>query len=379
MNVHLHRGVSPLSMALALAFGLLAGGRAEGFSPAISYVQDTTAYNAGSPKVARARCPAGHSVLGGGAVITGGQGHVAIQAAFPTHDDSIWLDVYIVKAAAEEESTDLWSVTAAAFCTPSTVTTKMFESSLFDSIATKTVTIECPYPLKVVGMGGEVAKQDYGPPTNNPETVPNPSGAASTGVVFQGFDVDAGLTTVTAYAIEESAVLMKPEYDYTGDWKLVAFATCAQEGYFDGLERRSRRAKGGGMYDPEHTVSVACSPGKKLMAIGDRVEDLDMGQWFIHRFFRLNPGQQSAFGQDVSQPAGKHVRHTDNLDHLRRPVSRARTAAVIIIAMNTAASRTPGQPEDRWGTSGLTCPSPSRTTPAQASGGRPASRASRRA
>jgi hypothetical protein len=312
MNVHLHRGVSTLS--IALAFGLLAGGRAEGFSPAVSYVQDTTAYNASSPKVARAACPFGHSVLGGGAVITGGQGQVAVQAGFPTYDASIWQDVYIVKAAAVEGSTQSWSVTAAAFCTPSTVTTKMLESSLFDSTAIKTVTIQCPYPLKVVGMGGEVAKQNYEYPTNDPVTIPSPNDGAGTGLVFQGFDVNAGLTTVTAYAVEAAASLLDPAYDYTGDWKLVAFATCAYEGYFSGLEKRSIRAKGGDLYDPEQTVSVACSPGKKLMAIGDRVEDADTGQWFIHRFFRLNPFQQTAFGKTyLSQLSHMSVKQTTSI------------------------------------------------------------------
>ena len=140
------------------------------------------------------------SVLGGGAMITGGPGLVAIQAAFPTRDDSIVRDVYIVKAAAEEGSTDSWSVTAAAFCTPSTWTTKVFETSLFDSSAVKKVTVECPYPFKVVGMGGEVAKQDYEHPTNDPETIPIPTDEAGTGLVFQGFEVAAGLTKVTAYA-----------------------------------------------------------------------------------------------------------------------------------------------------------------------------------
>jgi len=253
MNVHLPRGVSPVSIALALTCGLLAGGRAEGFSPAITHVQQTTAYNAGSPKVARAVCPAGQSVLGGGALITGGQGVVAIQAAFPTHDDAISQDVYIVKAAAEEGSTDSWSVTAEAFCTASTVTTKVFESSLFDSTPIKQVTIQCPYPLKVVGMGAEVAKQDYEHPTNDPETIPIPADAKGKGVVFQGFDVAAGLTQVTAYAVEEAAAL-DPAWDYTGDWKLVAFATCASEAYFGGLERRTTRARGGGVGTAEARV-----------------------------------------------------------------------------------------------------------------------------
>ena len=307
MNVH-----SRLSIGLALAFGLFVGGRAEGFSPAISYVHDTTASNASAQKVARAVCPAGSSVLGGGAMITGAPGLVAIQAAFPTRDDSIWRDVYIVKAAAAEGSTESWSVTAAAFCTPSTLTTKVFESSLFDSTAVKQVTVECPYPFKVVGMGGEVAKQDYDHPTNDPVTIPNPTDEAGTGLVFQGFDVAAGLTTVTAYAVEEGAAL--GEHDHTGDWKLVAFATCALEGYFGGLERRSARGESDGAYDSEHTVKIACSPGKRLMAIGDRVVDRDMGQWFIHRFFRQNAFQPEAFGKTyLSELANRSVIQTASI------------------------------------------------------------------
>jgi len=301
MNVHLYRGVSRLLRVLALTIGLLAAHRAEAFSPAISYVQDVTAYNASLWKVARAVCPFGQSVVGGGAVITGGQGQVAIQAAFPTHDDSLGQDVYIVKAAAFEDSTDSWSVTAAAYCTPSTVTTKVLQPTLFDSTAIKSVTIACPYPLKVVGMGGEVSKQDYDHPTNDPETVPIPG--KRSGVVFQGFDVNASLTAVTAYAVEEAAAL-DPDYDYTGDWKLVAFATCASESYFGGLERRSLRVTGGDIYDPELTVNISCSPGKKLMAIGDRVADYDMGEWFIHRAFRLNPFQQTAVGKAYLNPGG---------------------------------------------------------------------------
>ena len=296
MNVHLYRGISPVPMVLAMTIGLLAGSPAEAFSPAISLALDTTAYNASPWKVARAACPFGQSVLGGGAVIAGGQGQVAIQAAFPTHDDSLGQDVYIVKAAAIENSTDSWSVTAAAYCTPSTVTTKVLELSLFDSTAIKKVTIQCPYPLKVVGMGGELSKRDYEHPTNDPETIPVPGGRRGTGLVFQGFDVNPGLTSVTAYAVEEAAAL-DPDYDYTGDWKLVAFATCASEAYFGGLERRSARATGGDAYDPELSVNIACSPGKRLMAISDRVEDHDMGQWFIHRLFGLTPFQQAAIGK----------------------------------------------------------------------------------
>lgn len=283
-------------MALALTVALLAGGRAEAFSPAINIVLDTIPNSVAPSKVARAACPLGQSVLGGGAVISGGQGEVAIQAAFPTHDDSLGQDVYIVKAAAIEDSTSSWGLTAAAYCTPSTVTTKVFQPSPFDSTAIKKVTIQCPYPLKVVGMGGELSKHDYENPTNDPETIPIPDDEKDKGVVFQGFDVDAGLTSVTAYAVEEAAAL-DPDYDYTGNWKVVAFATCASEAYFGGLEKRSARDTGGDAYDPELTVSIGCSPGKKLMAISDRVEDHDMGQWFIHRAFRVTLPAQTASGK----------------------------------------------------------------------------------
>ena len=335
MNVHLQRGLSPASLVLAV--GLLVAGRAEAYSPSISYVQQTTAYNAGPWKVARAVFPGGYSVLGGGAVITGGQGQVAIQAAFPTHDDSLWRDVYIVKAAAKEDSTDSWSLTAGAYCTPSTVTTKVQVSSIFDSTAIKKVTVQCPYPFKVVGMGGEVSKRDYEYPTNDPETTPNPGDRKGTGLVFQGFDVNAGLTSVTAYAVEEAAAL-DPDYDYTGEWKLVAFVSCGFEAYFGGLERRSMRATGGDAYDPELTVNIACSPGKRLMAIGDRVEDHDMGQWFIHRFLRLNAVQGNGDWQDESQPVGEQLGHADHIDHLRGQVSRAIIPVRSLVALDDAAT-----------------------------------------
>ena len=42
---------------------------------------------------------------------------MAIQAAFPTYDDSLWRDVYIGQGCCEVDSTDSWSLTAGAYCT----------------------------------------------------------------------------------------------------------------------------------------------------------------------------------------------------------------------------------------------------------------------
>ena len=101
-----------------------------------------------------------------------------------------------------------------------------------------------PIPSQSRGHGREVAKQNYEHPTNDPETIPIPTDEDGTGVVFQGFEVDPGLTKVTAYAIEEAAVL-DPVYDYTGDWKVVAFATCALPGVFrrTGAEKHQRQGR----------------------------------------------------------------------------------------------------------------------------------------
>ncbi len=217
MSVPAWRGAPSRLAAVGLGIGwVLMGQPAEAFSPFVKYVENVSAYNALSPKVARAVCPGGYSVLGGAALIIGADGRVAVQAAFPTHDDSIWQDVYIVKAASEEENDQSWSVTAGAYCTPTLATQKQFVEILFDSDPIKQVTIACPSPLKVVGMGGEVSKQHYEHPTNDPVTVPPPTTSEGTGVVFQGFEVSPGQTSVTAYAIEKSAVL-HPDYDYTGD------------------------------------------------------------------------------------------------------------------------------------------------------------------
>ena len=287
MRISLSRGTSSTIAIAWLTVGCLAMGRpAAAFSPFVTYVEEATPYNASPLKVARAKCPGGYSVLGGAAYLTGAHGKAAVQAAFPTYDASIWRDVYIVKAAAAKGNTDSWSVTAGVYCTPSTSTQKQSAQTLFDSTPIKKVTVSCPYPMKVVGMGGEVSKQNYDNPTNDPVTIPG-----ATDLVFQGFDVSPGQTSVTAYAIEEAAAL-DPDYDYTGDWKLAAFASCAYEAYFGGLELRTIEGDGGGK---AHTVGVSCSAGKKLMGAGARIADAHMGQWFIDRFSRQNAFQQTVF------------------------------------------------------------------------------------
>ena len=91
---------------------------------------------------------------------------------------------------------------------------------------------------------------------------------------------------------------MDPAYDYTGDWKLVAFATCALRGISAALSGEAAR-EGWRLYDPEQTVSVACSPGKKL--IGDGIsEDADTGSGYHCFFCSIRFCKRRS--ADVSQP-----------------------------------------------------------------------------
>src|SRR5687767_13905329 len=86
------------TMALASFAGLATPSTAEAIVPAIQYVTSTTALNSASPKMAIAQCPFGKSVLGGAALVTGAEGQVAIQGAFPTYDAGLGKYLFVVKA-----------------------------------------------------------------------------------------------------------------------------------------------------------------------------------------------------------------------------------------------------------------------------------------
>ena len=129
-----------------------------------------------------AQCPAGTFIMGGAAEITGGQGQVAIQAAFPTFDAGLASSMFVVKAAESMTgTTDNWSLTAIAYCTPTTNPTLYEEASPFDSDDVKSVTVMCPEGTKVVGMGGEVSKSADSSCTHSREHPGNPGAFSGNG------------------------------------------------------------------------------------------------------------------------------------------------------------------------------------------------------
>jgi len=292
-----------LAVVLPVVMTLGTARVAQALTPAVNRVLATTNYDAAEIKVARAECGWMKLVLGGEASVSGGAGKVAIQGAFPMFDAGLNKWVYVVKARAIAGTLDSWSVTAVAYCySPAGGPPQYFhESSLFDSDPIKHATVACPAPLKVVGMGGEVVRLDETDPSPDTATIPE------THLVFRGMEVDPDLGTVTAKAMEYGGVLGGT---YAGNWKVTAVVACHQEAYFDGLELRQNRASAWGQLEPDSTVFVACSTGKKNIAVGaSMIDDRDDGQWFVHRFVRQSGVQTQVFGKVYLNSGTAHVKH----------------------------------------------------------------------
>ena len=159
MRAHRRSASTIARAAVILSAGVGMGVGTAAAAIPVQYQSNTSAYNSNSPKMVMAECPAGSRVLGGAALIDGGPGHVAIQAAFPTYDLGLNKYVFVVKAAENMAGTlESWSVTANAYCTPTITPLYLEEASLFDSDDIKSATVMCPEGMKVVGMGGEVSK-----------------------------------------------------------------------------------------------------------------------------------------------------------------------------------------------------------------------------
>jgi hypothetical protein len=259
-------------------------------TPAVQYVETVSAYNSSSPKMAVAQCPVGWSVLGGTALVKGEEGQVAIQAAFPLYDAGLARYIFVVKATEDLSGTiGSWSVSAGAYCTNTTVPTIVMQSSPFDSDSIKSVVVECPVNMRVVGMGAELSRV-----TDLPARLAGTTPAA--GVVLQGFEADADLTTVTARATEIGAAID----DYWGEnWQITAIAACAFPVYFDGLELMTARASGGGLLvtDVESRVDLGCPAGKRVISAASRNKEYDMGQWYLDRFSRYNAVTERVVGE----------------------------------------------------------------------------------
>jgi hypothetical protein len=121
----------------------------------LQYVQYT--FTAGSSKArwSSVICPKGKKVLGAGATITGGDGHVLLTGIRPTDDGTT------VTATAYEDETGTaanWSVTATAACVSATqgMTIAQAAAAQSSDVSVASATLTCPTGTTLHGVGGEV-------------------------------------------------------------------------------------------------------------------------------------------------------------------------------------------------------------------------------
>jgi len=257
--------------------------------PAVSFVSATSAFNSASPKVITADCPPGKVVLGGTAEVTGAEGQVLIQSAFPMFNPGAMKLQFVVKAEADLTGTGKsWSVTAGAYCASGIAVQYVSVGSLLDSNPVKEVPVGCPAGTKVLGMGGQVS-------TDTSSPVPTVGDLPPANVVFSGMAVNKDLNTVTARATEEAGALGG---SFGGNWAVAAVAACVVEWDVPGVEYRDQMNSAGLLpTDSKSRVDFECSAGKRVVSMGSVVDDEAMGQWYQNRFGRYNAFQQRMIGE----------------------------------------------------------------------------------
>jgi hypothetical protein len=255
--------------------------------PGVSFVSATSAFNSASPKLITADCPVGTVALGGTAEVTGAEGQVLIQSAFPMWNPGAFKHQFVVKAEEDLTQTDkLWSVTSGVYCASGIAVQYVTASSLLDSDPVKSVPVACPEGKKVVGMGGQVSTGTHSP-------APTVGDLPDARVEFNGMEVNADLNTVTARAVEEAAGLGGT---FGGSWAVAAVAACANEFDVYGVEHRSWTSRAS-TTDTKSRVDFACTAGKSVVSMGSVVDDFEAGQWYLDRLSRYNAVQQRMIGE----------------------------------------------------------------------------------
>ncbi len=166
--------------------------------PGLGMVSATSSTDSTSFRTVVAYCPAGKSITGVGAAITGGAGDVVLEGYAPVHGSS---DYAI--AEANEDVTGYagnWSLTVYAFCVtmnPAIVIVSAATSATSDDY--KVASVACPEGDESIGVGGWInsgAGQVYLNDVYPPGVL---SGGGAIGVeVLNGYE---GLWSIRAFAV----------------------------------------------------------------------------------------------------------------------------------------------------------------------------------
>ena len=131
----MRRTATSVMAAAILSAGLsvMATGTAHAVDLAPTLHESTTPASSASPKSARAYCPVGTSLLGGGAQITGAGGQVALITATPVYDPlaAPGFQKYFKVLAAEDKNgtKDPWGLIASVYCSSHVSTVVVDEPS----------------------------------------------------------------------------------------------------------------------------------------------------------------------------------------------------------------------------------------------------------
>jgi hypothetical protein len=172
--------------------------------------------NSNGTKFARAICPSGTRVLGGGARIVNGEGSVMLRIAKPFRSRT-GVEGYL--AQADELETGYggsWSISSTAVCGNALPGLELVESAEQTGSATNPLmaaTVECPSGKAVLGMGGTVVDG------SNQKV----NGRVSLTAVAPGAITNGRATSVTAFGRQDN------RGDYSLSFTVKATAVCASE------------------------------------------------------------------------------------------------------------------------------------------------------
>ena len=248
---------------LSAGLSVMATGTAHAVDLAPTLHESTTPPSSASPKSARAYCPVGTSILGGGAQITGAGGQVALLTATPVFDPlaAPGFQKYFKVLAAEDKNgtKDPWGLIASVYCSSHVSTVVVDEPSPLNSIPVKTAQVDCPQGMKVVGAGGSVTLNQKSETQYDAQ------------VNLVSFRPTDDLTGVTARATEPGGIL---DDDYAGTWRVTAMAVCGTAYDVGGINLRQITVSPWmDVTKPDARAEVYCFKGQRLIVAGADLAD----------------------------------------------------------------------------------------------------------
>jgi hypothetical protein len=258
------------TFALALTV-LLVGltGSASAALVGLERVSPATA-STSSNKSITASCPAGKQLLGAGADVTPGNGHVLIEDITP----NAALTGLTVKAVEDQTGTAAsWFLQAFAICGQPPPGLQRVGATSASNSAAKSVVAACPGGKRVLGAGGDIN---------------TPNGQ----VLLDGLRPNDASVTLNA---------LEDETGNTANWSLTAYAICANP--VAGLQRVS--ATSASDSSGSRVSQVSCPVGKQVVGGGGEINSAN-GQVVADAFFpdaALTSFGAGAFEDDTGNPA----------------------------------------------------------------------------